>query len=56
MEIVTLFMPHPQASLVEELGKGRFHDAAVRAESTAMLGSTLGDQGLDHGSVPQNAG
>lgn len=45
MDSVTLFIAQPQASLIEEPGKGRFNDVAVFPEPTAMFGSALGDQG-----------
>jgi len=45
MDIVTLFVAYPQASLIEEPSKGRLHDVAVLPKPAAMSGSAFGDQG-----------
>jgi hypothetical protein len=52
MDIVTLLIPHPQASLVEEPGKGCFDNVAVLPESAAMFGVALGDPGC-HSALTQ---
>ena len=47
MNVVTLFVSHPQTSLVEEPIEGRFHDIAILPKPTAMFGVAFGDQGRD---------
>ncbi len=52
MDVVTLFIPHPQTSLIEEPIEGRFHNIAILPQPTAMFGVALGDQRCDS-TLPQ---
>jgi hypothetical protein len=52
MNVVTLFVPHPQASLIEEPSKGSFNHVAVLSEPAAVFRVALGDQGF-HSTLTQ---
>jgi len=52
MDIVTLFIPYPQASLIEEPSKGSFNNVAVLSEPAAVFRVALGDPGF-HSTLTQ---
>jgi len=52
MNVVTLLIPHPQASLVEEPIEGRFHHVAILPEPAAVFGVPLGNPGC-HSTLTQ---
>lgn len=45
MDVVTLFIPDTQASVIEAPGKGRFHNVAAFPEPAVIFGSAFGDHG-----------
>jgi hypothetical protein len=52
MNVVPLFIPHPQAPLMEEPIKGGFHHIAVLPQPAAMFGVALRDPGC-HSALTQ---